>query len=275
MRSLGRLLSLDGLQLAKNEHGPVRADVSDSIGSDENGAKIWRVDTDIQDINKLSDLIEDPILRNIYENSVKFTSDMRSGKSQVKNSMEHFAFKNLSPGAFVGAQLFDMLIPESPVDFALTLAGSSMLGKLRKVDGFVPDNKTSVFTNKFPEDSVGPANLINPNRFTEINQKANYVVLEDGTLLLGKQSRKAPGGGHIDIANNRPVIAAGEVKAVNGELKYIDNTSGHYQPHGQSAQKATEKAFQALGFDTTNKYIEKVWRFDSTLPRGGEWVKKD
>jgi hypothetical protein len=62
---------------------------------------------------------------------------------------------------------------------------------------------------------------------------------------------------------------------VNGELKYIDNASGHYQPSGQSAQRAAEKAFQDLGLDTAGKYVEKVWQVDPKLPRGGRWVKKD
>jgi hypothetical protein len=62
---------------------------------------------------------------------------------------------------------------------------------------------------------------------------------------------------------------------VNGELKYIDNASGHYQPSRQSAQRAAEKAFQDLGLDTAGKYVEKVWQVDPKLPRGGRWVKKD
>ena len=44
---------------------------------------------------------------------------------------------------------------------------------------------------------------------------------------MGKQSKKAPGGGHIDIANNRPVIAAGEVK----KKKKIGHPSLVNHPH--------------------------------------------
>jgi filamentous hemagglutinin len=49
----------------------------------------------------------------------------------------------------------------------------------------------------------------------------------------------------------------GEVKIVNGEVKYIDNTSGHYEPSGRAAQTAAEDAFSRKGLDVGGKYIEK------------------
>jgi filamentous hemagglutinin len=98
----------------------------------------------------------------------------------------------------------------------------------------------------------------------------NYVVTEDGNLVIGR-SFGDPGGGHIDLASGNPVSAAGEVKFVNGQLKYLDNSSGHYQPFGPKAQNAAEQAFGNLGYDVGGKYIEKVWVPDPSLPRGGAW----
>jgi len=47
------------------------------------------------------------------------------------------------------------------------------------------------------------------------------------------------------------------VKIVRGEVKYIDNTSEHYEPSGRAAQIAAENAFSQKGLDVTGKYIEK------------------
>ncbi len=124
----------------------------------------------------------------------------------------------------------------------------------------------ALFHNNYPKDVLGRPQTIPLNRLKDVNQRRlNYVVLEDGTLVVGKINNNLPGGGHIDLANGRPVQAAGEFGVVNGELKFIDNTSGHYQPRGYSAQSAAEEAFQRLGFDTTGKHIEKIWQ-------GGAWI---
>ena len=103
-----------------------------------------------------------------------------------------------------------------------------------------------------------------------INGKFNYIVDEDGNLAVGRQ-RDALGGGHIDLASARPVQAAGEFRVVGGELKYIDNSSGHYLPSGEFAQEAAESAFKKLGFDVESKYVEKQWMNDLSLKSGGTW----
>ena len=57
------------------------------------------------------------------------------------------------------------------------------------------------------------------------------------------------GGGHIYLANGKPVVAAGEVKILNGEVKYIYNTSGHCEPSGRAAPAAAENAFSPKGLE--------------------------
>lgn len=55
--------------------------------------------------------------------------------------------------------------------------------------------------------------------------------------MIGRKFNEV-GGGHIHLANGKPVIAAVEVKVVRGEIKYIDNTSGHYEPSGRSTGRS-------------------------------------
>jgi filamentous hemagglutinin len=89
-------------------------------------------------------------------------------------------------------------------------------------------------------------------------RRLNYVVTEDGRLIIGrKDTRAGMGGGHIDLAGGRPIRAAGEVIIRDGKIKYFDNASGHYEPKGPSARHEAEEAFKKAGFDVEGKYIEK------------------
>ncbi|MES9903018.1 MAG: hypothetical protein ABW168_10080 [Sedimenticola sp.] len=108
------------------------------------------------------------------------------------------------------------------------------------------------------------------NRLKDVNGKFNYVVTENGNLVVGR-IRKTPGGGHIDLSGGNPVQAAGEFKVVNGELKFIDNASGHFEPVGARVQSVAEQAFQKLGFETSNKFVHKAWVPDPKLKNGGAW----
>jgi hypothetical protein len=70
----------------------------------------------------------------------------------------------------------------------------------------------------------------------------NYTVLPDGSLVVANR-------GHIDLANGSDVLAAGEVRIVNSQIRSINNASGHYRPSGSSTQSAAEDAFNALDLD--------------------------
>jgi filamentous hemagglutinin len=127
-----------------------------------------------------------------------------------------------------------------------------------------------LFENQFPEHALNRPNLISPSQLKNISGRFNYVVDEHGNLVVGRIS-KIPGGGHIDLADGNPVRAAGEIKVLNGQIKSIDNSSGHYLPSGSSAQTSAEVAFSQLGFDTIEKYIEKLWFDDPSMQNGGAW----
>lgn len=79
----------------------------------------------------------------------------------------------------------------------------------------------------------------------------------DGKLILGRSGGNRPNG-HINLAQGANVQAAGEAKFVNGQLKWIDNASGHYKPSGSAAQNAAVSAFEQAGPGTA-KYIERTF----------------
>ena len=113
--------------------------------------------------------------------------------------------------------------------------------------GFVatkPGSGPQLFDNLAPGDvaRAGGFQAIQNSKLGNLTGKFNYVVLEDGTLVVAKRTY-----GHIDLANGGRVQAAGEVHIVNGEVRAINNASGHYKPSGSSAQAAAEGAFNSSG----------------------------
>jgi len=156
-------------------------------------------------------------------------------------------------GETVGAPLFmGASMPELAPESAAPEAGGPRL-----------------FVNKFPEHQVNPpCQTYEPGQLATKTGKINYVVLEDMTLRLGRiRSDADGGGGHIDLAGGRPVRAAGVVFVLRGVIRYVDNSSGHYEPSGPEAQSAAESAFGKAGIDITGKYVEKVWNGKSWVPR--------
>jgi hypothetical protein len=79
--------------------------------------------------------------------------------------------------------------------------------------------------------------------------RLNYVVKPSGEVAVGR-------GGHSLLSGGGDVLAAGEVRFVNGVIKEINNASGHYRPTGDSAKNAAESAFEYAGFPAAGKYKE-------------------
>ncbi len=132
-----------------------------------------------------------------------------------------------------------------------------------------------LFANQFPEDKVGPPiQLYDLDRLqspAQIGGRYNFVVTKGGKLIIGRRRNDEIGGGHIDLANGKPVLAAGRVKIVGGRVRYIDNTSGHYLPKGESARSSALAAFRKNGFDIPDdRYIDMVWDFKLK-----KWVPKN
>lgn len=104
----------------------------------------------------------------------------------------------------------------------------------------------ATFSNLDPSDvpRVNGFQAINPNSLSNASGRFNYAVLDDGSLVVANRRH-----GHIDLANGGDVLAAGEVHIVNGQIRSVNNASGHYRPSGSSAQTAAENAFHDLDLD--------------------------
>ncbi|MEU2776800.1 polymorphic toxin-type HINT domain-containing protein [Streptomyces sp. NPDC007162] len=110
------------------------------------------------------------------------------------------------------------------------------------------------FSNLIPEDTPEWFKPIAPGTVLSRSGNYAYVVTGDGELVIGKRT-----AGHVSLAQGRDVLAAGEFKTKGGQVVYLDNKSGHYQPYGANAQKAAVDAFDRNGLDADGKYIE-AWR---------------
>lgn len=75
----------------------------------------------------------------------------------------------------------------------------------------------------------------------------DFVVTSDGKLLLGSK--------HHFLSQGTEVVAAGELKIVNGQIKLINNKSGHFRPTvGETAN--FPDIFRSLGIDLKGAHFE-------------------
>lgn len=104
----------------------------------------------------------------------------------------------------------------------------------------------TTFSNLDPSDvpRVNGFQAINPNSLSSASGRFNYTILDDGSLVVANRRY-----GHIDLANGGDELATGEVQIVNGQIRSINNASGHYRPSSSPAQSAAENAFNALDLD--------------------------
>lgn len=133
---------------------------------------------------------------------------------------------------------------ESFVTSLLSLVAGGGLGGMKK--------GAKIFYNLAPKDEILPATLFAAGKIREASYsgKLTYVVKESGELIIGRSP-------HTSLSQGRNVLAAGEVKFVNGNVRSINNLSGHYRPNGVSAKNQAEAAFSKAGFDAAGKYVEK------------------
>ncbi|MFK7004897.1 hypothetical protein, partial [Flavobacterium covae] len=81
------------------------------------------------------------------------------------------------------------------------------------------------------------------NTFNDVD----FVITTIGELKIGKK--------HHFLGNAGDVEAAGTIKTVNGKLKKISNSSGHYFPTVEETNKFPE-IFRQLGIDTKGVSLE-------------------
>lgn len=117
-----------------------------------------------------------------------------------------------------------------------------------------------MITNKFPDEAI-PIDgkkidyYIENGRIKGIDgiNNVDFVITADGDLLIGSK--------HHYLGNGQDVLAAGQLK-INGEgqVKRIDNLSGHYRPTVSEAMRY-QTLFEKLGLDLNNTWLE-YYRFD-------------
>lgn len=112
------------------------------------------------------------------------------------------------------------------------------------------------FSNLFPDEAVGTGNLRTLGQLQQAENTFLYVVRQDGSLVLS--ARK--GHIHSQLAGGQPVRAAGEVKLLKGEVKSLNDRSGHFMnrpmtPEERASVKAeAEAAFTREGADAAGKF---------------------
>lgn len=116
-----------------------------------------------------------------------------------------------------------------------------------------------MITNKFPNEPLDANGKVFGEAFSNegrvsivgrINfpREADFVITIDGRLILGAK--------HATLAKNADVLAAGTLKlSGRGDIRQIDNLSGHYRPSVEEALHAPE-LLNRLGFSTLNATIK-------------------
>lgn len=128
------------------------------------------------------------------------------------------------------------------------LTPAEQVGRLAKA-GDAPEG-AALFRNKFPADAIGLQKIVPNERLAGINGNFNYVVTAEGKLIVGRS-------GHTSLAGGLDVRAAGEVQLYKGNIKWIDNMSGHYQPSGPGLSVVAERAFNDIGLNATGRFVTR------------------
>ncbi|MGW4892309.1 RHS repeat-associated core domain-containing protein [Kitasatospora sp. NPDC004240] len=116
--------------------------------------------------------------------------------------------------------------------------------------------KCKTWSNREPGDKIRPVTPMPIEEVKKATGKFIYVVMPNGELRVTRLSDSA---GHIDLAQGKDVIAAGEFKVFDGRLKEINNKSGHYRPTGAEPRTAAENAFRKDGWNVTDKTYKERW----------------
>ncbi len=103
-----------------------------------------------------------------------------------------------------------------------------------------------------PADLIDVQKLVPNARLPGISGNFNYVVTAEDSLIVGRS-------GHTSLAGGLDVQAAGEVQLFNGNIKWIDNMSGHYQPSGPGLSNVAEGAFNNIGMDAKGKFVYRAF----------------
>ena len=151
---------------------------------------------------------------------------------------------------------------------ASAVAGGVLLGMnigRRAPRGGWPSSFGNQFPNEYPNGIIpAHSSVRRPSQLLRMRGgMLDYVVLEDGTLVMGILS---PNEGHANLAGGARVRAAGQIRVSGGRIIEVDNASGHYLPVGPNAQNSAVEALQREGFTVGNDhYVEKAFNEQSQV----------
>ena len=106
-----------------------------------------------------------------------------------------------------------------------------------------------------------------------------YIITSDGKLIItptnaSKPFHRSPNSPaewatdqiyHSDMAQLKPVYAAGDIVVKHGKIIKIDNKSGHYLPGGEHMNKLVEKVFVDNGYtESAGKYADCGYIYGSS-----------
>lgn len=123
------------------------------------------------------------------------------------------------------------------------------------------EGSSNIVTNKFPNDPPDAgwkvSYTLEDGKIKVDNwqgqKQYDFVITQDGELIIGSK--------HSYLADNKNVLAAGQLKIDNGgNLRNIINSSGHYQPTPAETLNFPE-VFRDAGVKTKNAWLE-----------GYEWI---
>lgn len=85
------------------------------------------------------------------------------------------------------------------------------------------------------------------NEFRNLTGKTahKYVVLQNGRLVISQKTdlMDLTSFSHADLAEGTTVVSAGELEAINGQINFLHNFSGHYEPTGPQHQVIANRSF--------------------------------
>ena len=204
--------------------------------------------------------------QNAIEQTVKFNFDEVDYQKWLERAeLGNTGHPGMSREDYIRFQYSDTRVAEQ---IAYNEVDIDELLKLRQNNGQYAERigiggesgSSSKIANKFPNEAM-PSDgkvfdyYIENGRIKGIDGRNNvdFVITTDNNLIIGNK--------HHYLGNGQDVLAAGQLK-INGQgqIKRIDNLSGHYRPTVDEAMRY-QSLFENLGLDLNKTWLE-YYRID-------------
>ena len=204
--------------------------------------------------------------QNVIDQTVKFNFDEVDYQKWLERAeLGNTGHPGMSREDYIRFQYSDTRVAEQ---IAYNEVDIDELLKLRQNNGQYAERigiggesgSSSKIANKFPNEAM-PSDgkvfdyYIENGRIKGIDGRNNvdFVITTDNNLIIGNK--------HHYLGNGQDVLAAGQLK-INGQgqIKRIDNLSGHYRPTVDEAMRY-QSLFENLGLDLNKTWLE-YYRID-------------